>query len=139
MLWLVLTPGQTHSTDTAQHRYTQHGHIVSDNSTKGPGRDFVNFSLVSVIRRWSSAQELSVELFYGAPGYTKKLYKGIKDMREKRMEDKHIACRGRWTHVWQSVCLSVCLLLLVPVILVRLFEYEIFHVAVFFCDGLKWY
>ena len=26
--WLVFTRGQTHSTDTAQHRYTQHSHIT---------------------------------------------------------------------------------------------------------------
>ena len=29
MLWLVFTRGQTHSTDTAQHRDTQHNHIKS--------------------------------------------------------------------------------------------------------------
>ena len=42
-----------------------------DNSTKGPGRDFVNFSLVLVIRRWSPAQELSIEASYGAWDFLK--------------------------------------------------------------------
>ena len=36
-----------------------------DNSTKGPGRDFANFSLVLAILRMSSTRELSFELYQG--------------------------------------------------------------------------
>ena len=52
-----------------------------DNLTKGPGRDFANFSLVSVIRRWSSARELGIELFCGVR-VVQRIEKnvGIKDM-----------------------------------------------------------
>ena len=36
-----------------------------DNLTEGPGRDFANFSLVSLIRRWPPSRELSTELCWG--------------------------------------------------------------------------
>ena len=132
VLWPVFTRGQTHSTDTAQHRYTQHSHIkaylkksgcvldgswkhvyVFDNSTNGPARAIVTFSLVVVIRRWSSAQEFSIDLFQSVQGIQRiEKNVGIKDMREsERREWKNSMLRvvegGRMSGCLVSLCLFV--------------------------------
>ena len=73
------------------------------------------FSLVLAIRRWSSAPELGIELFYGVPVVQRiKKNVGIKDMRKEN---------GRKAYcVWREV--DACL--------VCSFEDVIFHVSLCF-------
>ena len=86
-----------------------------DNLTKGPGRDFANFSLVSVIRRWSSARELGIELFLGCwKGAMQRETSGRRVMRimEGQGVDGHVGDesspkRNAFVRVFENVSLSL--------------------------------
>ena len=72
----------------------------SDNLTKGPGRDFANFSLVSAILRLSSTRELSFELFYGVREIQKikKHWNHGYEKRGRKKSKLHVV-RRRWVNV----------------------------------------
>ena len=55
----------------------------------------IRFSLVSVIRRWSSARELGIELFYGVR-VVQRIEKnvGIKDLRKENGSKTCCVSRG---------------------------------------------
>ena len=55
----------------------------------------IRFSLVSVIRRWSSARELGIELFYGVR-VVQRIEKnvGIKDLRKENGRKTYCVSRG---------------------------------------------
>ena len=102
-----------------------------------------HFSLVVVIRRWSSAQELSIDLFQGVQGIQriekKRGNPGHEREWKKGMEEQHVACRRRWTHVWLScLSLSVCLLLLVPCFLSNYLSLWSFTPLCFFVFNDVW-
>ena len=82
--------------------------------TKGPGRDFANFSLVSVIRRWSSARELGIELFLVCwKGAMQREISGRRVMRimegqgvEGHVGDESSPKRNAFVRVFENVSLS---------------------------------